>query len=72
MDTSYVLTPCIYMTDKTMSQGTPGQVGRIDSNRYATEATTRKGKRTELTEYSAQSCGGGQRKLPGGDIQIDG
>ena len=51
-DTSYVLTPCIYMTDKTMFQGTPGQVGRIDSNRYAREAATRKGKRTELTLLS--------------------
>lgn len=60
------------MTDKTMFQGTPGQVGRI-VNRYAREAATRKGKRTELTEYSAQSWGegGGQGKLPGGDIQID-
>jgi len=40
------------MTDKTMFQGTPGQVGRIDSNRYAREAATRKGKRTELTVLS--------------------
>lgn len=72
MDTCYLLTLCLYVTDKPMFQGTPGQVGRIDSNRYAREAATREGKRTELTEYSAQSWGVGQRELPGGDIQIDG